>query len=42
MKEKIKYEIPEITVVLFENQDVLTASVGSDNGFDGETDNSWN
>ena len=41
MVEKIKYEIPEITVVSFENRDVLTTSIGSGNGFDGETDSSW-
>ena len=41
MEEKQKYEIPEITVVSFESCDVLTTSVGSDNGFDGEVDSSW-
>ena len=41
MVEKIEYESPEITVVYFDKRDVLTTSIGSENGFDGETD-SWN
>ena len=36
--EKIKYESPEITVVSFDSCDVLTTSIGSENGFDGEAD----
>ena len=41
MELKKEYESPIITIVSLEECDVLTASVGSDNGFDGEVDNSW-
>ncbi len=41
MKNKIEYEIPEITVITFDDTDVITSSVGSENGFDGEVDGSW-
>ena len=41
MKEKIIYEEPQIAVIALSDRDILTTSVGSDNGFDGEVDSSW-
>ena len=41
MKSKNFYRAPELEIILFTALDIVTASAGSDNGFDGETDTDW-
>ena len=41
MKGKLNYEVPEITVVIFDTDDLLTTSTSMSNGFDGEVDDNW-
>lgn len=41
MEKKIQYASPELDIITFACGDVVTASFGSDNGFDGEVDSDW-
>jgi hypothetical protein len=41
MENKITYRAPELEITRFTACDIVTASFGSDNGFDGETDTDW-
>ena len=41
MENKEIYRAPLLVIIGFSCGDVVTASFGSDNGFDGETDTDW-
>ena len=41
MNRKAEYSAPEISVIVFAEDDVITTSIGSDNGFDGLVDDIW-
>ena len=41
MEYKLNYEKPEISVIFFDNSDLVTASTSMSNGFDGEVDDNW-
>ena len=41
MKSKNSYRAPELEIIHITAIDIVTASIGSDNGFDGETDTDW-
>ena len=41
MNEKSEYTAPRISVIFFAEDDVITTSFASDNGFDGIVDDEW-
>ena len=41
MESKKPYRAPKLEITFFISGDVVTASTGCDNGFDGKTDTDW-
>ena len=41
MRNKNIYRAPQLEIITFTPTDIVTASFGSDNGFDGEVDTDW-